>query len=238
MGERAVPEVYLRALAEQARLHGVMLLSVTSAAMRHPLTDVLSDAGRPQRYVPGCPAELRIWSRRYTGAHDGIPAANRLASPVGTTGVPLRPFPYGRLRQPPQPLGHAADDAALLLVIATPGDEPVDRLRAGCWPRPDSAWPPRHSQALEVPAAREAVRCHVLHIPEHPRLLLRVGWRAEGVDDLPATPRRDLSAVLLASPQVDISRCRSGAPSIRRGPARRGLNSRRRAAMIRVADRR
>ena len=70
---------------------------------------------------------------RYAGAHDGIPAANVSPPPVGLSGVsPLRRFPRATLTQPPQQPGHGpADDAAEFLVITTPGDAPLDRLRAG-----------------------------------------------------------------------------------------------------------
>ena len=70
-----------------------------SAASGASETRLLLRALRAQHASPGCPAELQIWSRRFPGAHDGIPAANRLSPPVGTTRVPLRAFPYGRLRQ-------------------------------------------------------------------------------------------------------------------------------------------
>jgi hypothetical protein len=39
----------------------------------------------------------------------------------------------------------------------------------------------------------------VLHIPEHPQLMIRVGWPATGAGELPPTPRRDLRSVLLPS---------------------------------------
>jgi hypothetical protein len=37
----------------------------------------------------------------------------------------------------------------------------------------------------------------VLHMPEQPQLILRVGWPASGAAELPPTPRRDLRSVLL-----------------------------------------
>ena len=53
------------------------------------------------------------------------------------------------------------------------------------------------SQGIEVDATRRAIRRDVLHVPEQPQLLLRIGRPAEGVPEIPATPRRDLRAVLL-----------------------------------------
>ena len=90
-------------------------------------------AAHDQDNTPGYDAELRMWTRRYAGAHDGIPAANVAPPLVGLSGIsPLRRFPRAMLTQPPQQPGHGpADDAAELLVITTPGDDPLDRLRAG-----------------------------------------------------------------------------------------------------------
>jgi len=93
----------------------------------------LTVAAHDQDNTPGYDAELRMWTRRYAGAHDGIPAANVAPPLVGLSGIsPLRRFPRAMLTQPPQQPGHGpADDAAELLVITTPGDDPLDRLRAG-----------------------------------------------------------------------------------------------------------
>jgi hypothetical protein len=119
---------------------------------------------------------------------------------------PLRRLPGGGLRQPPQPTGQgAAADAAELLVLGTAGDDPDDHLRAGeaasavllTATRLGLATTPL-SQALEVDEVRRAIRRDVLHSVEHPQLLIRVGWAPTGAAELPPTPRRGLSSVLLA----------------------------------------
>ena len=48
-------------------------------------------------------------------------------------------------------------------------------------------------------ATRRALRRDVLHIPEHPQLVLRLGWPAADASEIPTTPRRDLRSVLLMS---------------------------------------
>jgi hypothetical protein len=53
------------------------------------------------------------------------------------------------------------------------------------------------SQGVEVDAVRQAIQRDVLHVPEQPQLVLRVGWPASGAAELPPTPRRDLHSVLL-----------------------------------------
>ena len=41
------------------------------------------------------------------------------------------------------------------------------------------------------------LRHQVLHIPEYPQLIIRIGWPATAAAELPPTPRRDLRSVLL-----------------------------------------
>ena len=206
MSHRPVPPELLEELIEHARRAGALLLRTRDAAMRDRLTAAIADAGRRQQQVPGYITELEVWTRRYAGAHDGIAAASLATSPIGATAVsPLRSFPEGRLGQPGPPIGHGpADDAAVLLVVATPGDDLLDRLRAGeatsaillAATRLGLATTPL-SQGIEVDATRNAIKNEVLHVPEHPQLVIRVGWPATRATALPPTPRRPLRAVLL-----------------------------------------
>ena len=53
------------------------------------------------------------------------------------------------------------------------------------------------SQGVEIDATRRAIQQDVLHVPEHPQLLIRIGWPAAAAEELPVTPRRDLRSVLL-----------------------------------------
>ena len=53
------------------------------------------------------------------------------------------------------------------------------------------------SQAVEVDASRRALQRDVLHIPEQPQLVLRIGWPAARAAEIPPTPRRALHSVLL-----------------------------------------
>lgn len=53
------------------------------------------------------------------------------------------------------------------------------------------------SQALEIPTSQTAVRHDVLRNGADPHLVIRVGWPIGGAPELPATPRRELRAVLL-----------------------------------------
>lgn len=206
MSHRPVPAASLAELTEHARRAGALLLPVRGAAARERLTAALADAARRQQQAPGYITELEVWTRRYAGAHDGIAAANLVTSPIGATAPsPLRSFPEGRLGQPVPPVGHGlADDAAELLVVATSGDDVLDRLRAGeatsatllAATGLGLATTPL-SQGIEVATIRDAISHDVLHVPERPQLVIRVGWPATGATALPPTPRRPLRAVLL-----------------------------------------
>jgi nitroreductase len=206
MSHRPVPPGYLRTLAEQAHRVGALLILVTGAPMRQRFTAALTEAAHRQEFTPGYPAELQLWPRRSAAARDGVAAGSVAPPPVGLTGAsPLRRFPRGELNQPRQLPGHGpADDAAELLVIATAGDDPLDWLRAGeatsavllAATRMTLATTPL-SQALEVERSRRELQHEVVHAPEHPQLIIRVGWPASGAGELPVTPRRDLGSVLL-----------------------------------------
>ena len=208
MSHRPVPADLLHELAEHARGAGAVLVPTNRGDLRARLTAALADAARQQQEAPGYVTELTVWTHRYAGAHDGIAPGNLAASSVGApldTPSPMRAFPQGRLAQPGPPLGHGlADDAAELVVVATPGDDVLDRLRAGeatsavllAATRAGLSTTPL-SQGMEVDATREAIRFDILPMAETPQLILRLGWPATGAATLPTTPRRPLSAVLL-----------------------------------------
>lgn len=206
MGHTALTAAQTRALADAAARAGAALVPVATPAARQRLAAVLAEASHRQPFVPGYAAELRMWTGRYGGSRDGVPRENVAPSPVGLEEPsPLRAFPHGLLAQPREPHGpRPPDDAASLFVVTTPGDDVVDRLRAGeatsavllTATGMGLATTPL-SQAVEVRATRDLIRRTVLRVPEYPQILLRVGHRAELADDLPETPRRGLSAVLM-----------------------------------------
>jgi nitroreductase len=206
MSHRPVPAEALKVLGWHARREGAVLIATRDEAMRSRLTAALVEAAHRQEPSAGYTVELEVWTRRYAGARDGVPPESIAPAPIGAVGVsPLRRFPRGRLAQPGQLPGHGpADDAAELLVVATTGDTVVDRLRAGeavsavllAATRLRLATTPL-SQGIEVDAVRQAIQRDVLHMPEQPQLILRVGWPASGAAELPPTPRRDLRSVLL-----------------------------------------
>jgi nitroreductase len=207
MSHHPVRAEHLRALVEQARRTGALLLPSSDPAVRHRLDSAITDAAHRQEASPGYAAELQLWTGRYAGGHDGIPATTVAAPPVGLVGSsPLRRFPHERLSQPAGAPGQGAGDAAELLILATLRDDQLDRLRAGeatsavllAATGLGLATTPL-SQPIEVDETRRAIRQEVLHARGDPQLLIRVGVPATGAAELPRTPRRALRSVLLAS---------------------------------------
>jgi nitroreductase len=204
MSHRPVPADLLAELADHARRAGALLLPVAGRAARNRLAVALGDAGRLQRSAPGYPAELRLWTHRLPAARDGIPASAMTTAPRrADSAPPLRAFPGGQLREG-RTLHGGTDDAAEFVVVATPGDDVLDRLRAGeatsavllAATLAGLATTPL-SQATEVATVRDALRTQILHVPEHPQIVLRLGWPATHAEPLAPTPRRPLRSVLL-----------------------------------------
>lgn len=200
---RPVPPALIQGLVDAAAGAGVLLALVDQAQER--FAAVLVDAAGRQRWTPGYPAELQVWTRRYGAARDGIPATAIAHPPTGLPGPSgLRRFPHAELNQPvPSTINGLPDDAAVFLVLATADDRREDRLRAGealsavllTATNAGLATTPL-SQATEVATTRDGLR-KVLGIAEQPQLVLRVGWPATKAAALADTPRRDLASVLV-----------------------------------------
>lgn len=200
--EEPAQPAQLDLLVEHAAAQGVRLVPVLSKGARTRLAAVLGEAARRERVVPGYASELALWSGRYHGSHDGIPADSRTSHVVGPESAGLRQFPTGGLRQTPHPLT-AGLDGATLMVITTVGDGAADWLRAG---EATSAVllaatqiglaTTVLSQAAEVADTRRQLADTVLRVPEHAQLVLRVGLALAGAAALPKTPRRPLHFVL------------------------------------------
>ncbi len=206
LSDRAVPADLVDGLVERAGGEGVLLVPVTEPARRDRLLAALAEAAVLQRTQPGFAAELQRWSHRPAHARDGVPAANVPSPPVGSSRSPeQRPFgPTGLAQSPARAGQHPDDDGAVFVVLATPGDRPVDRLRAGeaasavllAATAAGLATTP-FSQAVELGEDRLPLGRDVLRIAEQPQLVLRVGWAVAGAGPIPESPRRPLGAVLL-----------------------------------------
>ncbi|GAA3092118.1 hypothetical protein GCM10010464_64790 [Pseudonocardia yunnanensis] len=204
-----MPTDHLRILADNSSRCGAVLVPVTGETMRRRMLAALDEAPHEEHDHVGYASEWRQWTHRYSGSHDGIPAANIAHSArAPSASFPLHPCASG---SPPQrsivPGSGSGDDAAELVVVATRGDDALDRLQAG---EATSAVllaatqlglvTTPFSQAFELHSSPQRLRRDVLRIPEYPQLLIRVGWPASGATELPATPRRSLCSVLCVDP--------------------------------------
>jgi hypothetical protein len=190
----------LRQLVRQAARQGATLHPVQGQVAQARLLAILGEAGTRQRHVPGYPAELAIWTRRYSGGRDGIPPEQRTAQ---ATAHALRDFPAGRITGAPLPRS-PFEDGSTIGVLATDHDEVTDWLRAGeatsavllAAEQLGLATTPL-SQAVEVEHTRRQLARAALGISAHPQLLIRIGHRPETATELPSTPRRTLRSVLV-----------------------------------------
>nr|WP_239028538.1 nitroreductase family protein [Pseudonocardia acidicola] len=203
LSARPVPPGIVASLVGQAARHRTRLHPVAEEQARDRLVAALAEAARRQQYTPGYPAELAIWTRRCTAAHDGIPRASVPDAGADQDSPGLRRFPRGRLFAHPRRLEPDAE-AATFMVVTTAGDGVVDQLRAGeatsavllAATRIGLACTPL-SQAVEVGYTRRQLAEQILHVSGHPQLIIRIGWAQEGAAELPATPRRPLAFVLM-----------------------------------------
>ena len=89
------------------------------------------------------------------------------------------------------------------MILTTDGDEPLDWLRAGeatsavllAATQLGLASTPL-SQATEVDHTRRQLAHTILGVSAHPQIIIRIGLPIDAAE-LPATPRRPLSSVLL-----------------------------------------
>jgi hypothetical protein len=154
--------------------------------------------------------ETRDWTRLSERASDGVPAANWQRTSEQTAGAPLvqRDFAQGRaLPEHPQlhgPMGLEGDP--LIAVLLSRADTSRDWLETGRGLLHLSLAAEEAGLALgyvnqptEVPGLRAELALLLAPMPKGftvPQLVLRLGYAAQPMP--PVTPRRPVSAVLLA----------------------------------------
>ncbi len=177
--------------------------AVQRADERLDLAVAFSWADEVETGDPDYQAELAHWTRHAgEDAPDGVPASAIPHAVPGSprhTEVPVRDFEAGVSGDQTLPPG--IDEQPLYLVVFTTEDGREARLRAGEAYARVSVEAERlglgssaMTQALDLPAMRERFRA-LMDWPDHPQLVLRVGWPQQGPRPQP-TGRRPLSAVL------------------------------------------
>lgn len=190
-------EVFLQ---KSAADQGATLHVVTEAPHRTVLTSAAAEAAGLHRADPDYEIELAAWSGR-DHAPDGVPARNAVLALAPRRELRIREFPGARLPDT------AGPDGAVLTVLATAGDTPLDRLRAGEAAGAVLLTATRlnlascvYTEPFELTSTRGLVRDCVLGGRLEPQLVVRVGYAPTDAAPLPATPRRPIGEVLQPLP--------------------------------------
>jgi hypothetical protein len=191
-----VPPQLLDGLRAVAEHEGGLLKVLDRESDRYAVARLIEHAGIEQALTPGMPQETAAWTGRMRGAREGVPAANVPAEPDGV--LPVRHFAAAEQAQ--SELADFEDDGTVVTLLSTPGDGPLDQLRAG---EALSAVLLRAthiglatdpiSQPLEVPSTRQQLQARILGGSAAPQVLLRLGWAPMSTVPVPQTGRRPLT---------------------------------------------
>ncbi|MGW5055650.1 Acg family FMN-binding oxidoreductase [Actinokineospora sp. NPDC004072] len=201
---RPVPASHLDFFAATAAEQGALAVPIAGVRARRGLTTAFTSAAARQECLDGYRTELGLWSGRARTGSDGVPRTAAPNAPMTHNGVVMRAFSAGSLTTTGQ---EQEVDAGALLVLATAGDDPLSRLRAGeaasavllAATSLGLATCPL-SQPLELPETRAAIRVGALDGAGVPQLILRLGWAPADAAPLPATPRRPVEDLLSRLP--------------------------------------
>ncbi|MGW5382477.1 Acg family FMN-binding oxidoreductase [Nocardia sp. NPDC003963] len=190
------PPGHLATLSAACTEEGAGIREISGESSRTALVSAFARAADEHRADPAYRAELSRWS----GTHavpEGVPARNA---------VPVDDDPFIREFAGATGTGPEVRDdlgGGDLLLIHTPDDDRLARLRAG---EAGSAVLLAATvlglatcpltEPLEVPDTRMMVRGDVLDGIGYPQLFIRVGWAAAEADEVPVSPRRPLADVI------------------------------------------
>ncbi|HVK21651.1 MAG TPA: NAD(P)H nitroreductase [Actinokineospora sp.] len=189
---RPVLAEHLDLLVERAGHEGVLAVPVTDPVRRHRLTTAIALAAE---HVDDT-AETALWSGRGRGDLDGVQAVSVVPFGAVYGDTTVRAFNAGTLL--PSTVDPEDVGPGELIVLATPGDDTLARLRAGeaasavllAATELGLATCPL-SQPLE-PGTAAMIRDSVLDRTAVPQLVLRVGWPPATAGPLPRSRRRHL----------------------------------------------
>ena len=193
-----VPAGHLGRIVSRAAQEGVVVRKTEASYF---IEQAMAFAAASHAVDTDYATELAVWSGRH-GSADGVPAAS-VPDADEAIGFPTRRFAAAGLSQTGgvSPL----DDAGELLVLGTPSDDTLSRLRAGeatsailltATALGLASCP--LTEPLEVATTRAGLRANVLDDNGFPQMIIRVGWAPTNADPLPATPRRSVDEFLRA----------------------------------------
>jgi hypothetical protein len=175
-----LPDGLLVALQRDAESEAATLMLVRAGDRYGQLATLVAAAERRQRQHPTVAGELRAWTRpRNAWLRDGVPALAFPPSPGRQhDSLAQRDFDLGRAWGTLNATGHGPEVTA---VLTTPGDGPVDWLHAGqalhrllLHAAGEWVFATLHTQPLELPLLRAAVRTH-LRLAGAPQMVLQLG---------------------------------------------------------------
>jgi hypothetical protein len=189
-----------------AHIHQFIQLAAEQGALAWRLDEdqlsvwrALSHRADRRRAMPEYRAERYEWTHRPEESDDGIPAVNRVSLDEDG-GQRFNRLPPGDI-----PITPVSEDVPLpvALLVTTSSDDTLSRLRAGEALSAILLEATRiglataiDSQAVEMESTRSVVERSVLHGSRSPQALITVGWPS-AADPLPATPRREVSDILV-----------------------------------------
>ncbi|HVK21629.1 MAG TPA: hypothetical protein VM677_09750 [Actinokineospora sp.] len=192
----AVPAGHLDLLVERAAPEGALAIPVTDPLRRYQLAAAIAKAAE-QGHSAERDAETALWSGRGRTDNEGVQAAGAPPEDTVHGDTTMRAFTAGTLL--PSTVDAEDVDAGELIVLATAGDDPLSRLRAGeaasaallAATQMGLATCPL-SQALEIPETASTIRGQVLDGAAVPQLVLRVGWSPTAAPPPPRSHRRPI----------------------------------------------
>jgi nitroreductase len=201
-----VPAELLEELRLAATEQGISAHLVTRPDERLDLAVAVAWADRLETADESYRAELARWVRSDPAATDGVPSSAVPHVPPGAprhTEVPVRDFEAGVAGGQPIPAG--VDEQPAFVVLFTGADDAGARLRSGEAYVRVSVEAERLglatsaiTQAVDLPAVRSRLRT-MMDWPDHPQMIMRVGWPPAG-SPRPPTQRRPVYEVLTVAP--------------------------------------
>ena len=197
-----IPAAHVRRICTAASAEGVVTTEVPDGPARTAIRRAISESAQLHSGDSAYQQELAVWSGRH-GSLDGVPAAN--APMPANSDEPARTFAAAELPQPPSRSDRTEN--AILLILSTPSDDVLSRLRAG---EATSAALLASTVAglatcpltepLEIPGTRDFIRTAALDDSGFPQMLIRLGWAPVSSEPPPRTPRRYIDDVISHHP--------------------------------------
>jgi nitroreductase len=193
-----IPAGNVHKICTAASAEGVVATEVPDGPARMAIRRAINEAARLHSDDADYQLELAVWSGRH-GSLDGVPAAN--ATKPSTSDEPARAFATAEL--PQSPGRHDSIESAILVVLSTPSDDALSRLRAGeatsaallAATAAGLATCPM-TEPLEIRGTRDLIRLDALDDTGFPQMLVRVGWAPVSAEPPPRSPRRHVDDVL------------------------------------------